>query len=86
MNGYYNFFASAGLNSVTIRNTGTKQVEFPDGHAIKVNSPVENFHGTFMGEIRHETVGVLNYSDNEGYKCDVKFGEARRKPSDLLTG
>jgi len=39
-----------------------------------------------MGEIRHETVGTLTYSDNEGNQCVVKFGEARRKPSDLLTG
>lgn len=86
MSGFYNFAASAGLNTVTINNHGNKLIEFPDGHTIRVNCPIEIFTGTFWGEMRHETMGTLSYADSYGNTCDIVIGKTKKRPSDYLEG
>lgn len=86
MYGYFNFSAKAGLNSVTINNTGYKTIEFPDGHTITHDCPDEVFNGIFLGSLRHESLGVSTYKDNYGNRCTIKIGGIRGKPSDFLEG
>mmetsp|Transcript_25987 Transcript_25987/g.25578 ORF Transcript_25987/g.25578 Transcript_25987/m.25578 type:complete len:305 (-) Transcript_25987:40-954(-) len=85
--GYYNYTAKAGLNSVTITNVGKKVFQFPDGQIITHNLPNELFAGTFFGTMRHESLGVLVFTDSlNRYKAKVEFAFNKNLPSDYISG
>ena len=84
--GYFNYTASAGFNSVTVTNIGKKIFEFPDGYQIVVTCPEEVFSGTFLGTMRHESLGNMKVTDNDGNTCAITLGKVKRRPSDYLQG
>ena len=84
--GYFNYTAKAGLNSVTVSNIGKRTFEFFDGYKAVVSCPEELFSGTFFGTMRHESLGTMQASDNEGHTCLISIGKIKGKPSDYLEG
>lgn len=85
--GFYNFSAKAGLNSVTIQNSGKKVFCFPDGQVISQNCPDEVFSGTFFGKMRHESLGVILFEDEMNrLECRVEFKKVKGRPSDYFAG
>lgn len=87
VSGYFNYIARAGLNSVTITNTGKRVFSFPDGQRITQNCPEEVFSGTFFGTMRHESLGHLEFNDiQNGLKCQLHFGGQKGLPSDYING
>jgi len=47
----------------------------------------ELYSGTLMGSLKQESVGKMIFSDEKnGFTCEVKFGEVKKKPSDYFTG
>jgi len=87
INGYVNYSATAGLNSATVLNSGKKCFWFPDGTKIVSNFPKESFSNTFWGTLRHETLGTMNFSDEEhNLECYIKFAPYKKKPSDYIEG
>jgi Oxysterol-binding protein len=86
IHGYFNYTAKAGMNSITVTNLGKRIYEFYDGYKIIITCPEEVFSGTFLGTMRHESLGVMNFSDNEGYTGSITLGKVKGKPSDYITG
>jgi hypothetical protein len=86
IHGHFNYTAKAGLNSVTVTNVGKRVFEFYDRHRITVTCPEELFSGTFMGTMRHESLGTIDVSDNQGNFCKISIGKEKGKPSDYLRG
>lgn len=84
--GYFNYTAKAGLNSVTVSNIGKRTFEFYDGYKAVVTCPEELFSGTFFGTMRHESLGTMQATDNEGHSCVISLGKIKGKPSDYLEG
>jgi hypothetical protein len=85
--GYYVFAAKAGFNTLNIHNTGRRQVKFRDGQVITMNCLDERYSNTFIGTMRHESVGLLTASDEANrLSCEVRIGEVSGKPSDYLEG
>lgn len=40
-----------------------------------------------MGNMRHETLGSINFEDRENnIKCTITFGKVKKKPSDYFSG
>jgi len=47
----------------------------------------ELYSGTLMGSLKQESVGKMVFSDEKnGFTCEVKFGEVKKKPSDYFIG
>jgi hypothetical protein len=86
VSGNYCFESHAGLNSLTVTNTGHRTITFLD-QVITHNCPTELFSGTFIGTLRHESLGVLTFLD-EGHdlKCELRFTGQKGKPSDYFMG
>ena len=84
--GYFNYTAKAGLNSITVTNLGKRIFQFFDGYSVTLTCPEEVFSGTFLGTMRHESLGTIQASDNEGNTCTVTIGKIKGKPSDYLQG
>ncbi|OMJ84354.1 hypothetical protein SteCoe_14580 [Stentor coeruleus] len=84
--GYFNFSASAGLNSVTVTSQGKRIFQFYDGYTVMLSCPEELFSGTFFGTMRHETLGSMAATDTEGHNCLIAFSKVRGKPSDYVQG
>lgn len=86
LTGYFNFTAKAGLNSVTVTNSGKKIYTFPDGHVISQNCGEDLFGGTFFGQLRHDCHGDYVFTDhNYGNVCRLKVG-VKDKLTDYLEG
>ena len=86
VHGYYSFASHAGLNSLSVTNSGHRTVTFLD-QIITHNCPMELFSGTFFGTLRHESLGKLTFIDEaHDLKCELKFGAKKSKPSDYFTG
>lgn len=85
--GYYLYDAKAGFNSLTVRNRGLRRVQFHDGQVIKYNFAYELYSGTFMGTMKHETLGEITFKDEQhGIECTVLIGQVKKKPSDYFQG
>jgi len=86
VSGCYCFESHAGLNSLTVTNSGHRTVTFLD-QVITHNCPTELFSGTFIGTLRHESLGVLTFLDaGHDLKCELKFSGQKGKPSDYFLG
>jgi len=85
--GHSNFTSSAGLNSLKLQNKGKRCMEFKDGTKIVTNFCYEAYSNTFMGTLRHESLGEIKFNDlTNGFECIIKFGSVKKKPSDFFTG
>eukprot|EP00825_Cyclidium_porcatum_P049144 TRINITY_DN8423_c0_g1_i1.p1 TRINITY_DN8423_c0_g1~~TRINITY_DN8423_c0_g1_i1.p1 ORF type:complete len:267 (-),score=35.77 TRINITY_DN8423_c0_g1_i1:58-858(-) len=85
--GYYNFKATAGLNSATVRNRGTRSIQFKDGQVIKFNFGYEVYKGTFLGQLRTESLGTLDCIDEQNHiVSNIIVGKEKKKPTDYLSG
>lgn len=74
--GNFNFEAHAKLNSIYVNTKGMKHIHFKDGTHITYNSPdvislalfysflKERFANTFFGNLKHETLGKIQYIDH----------------------
>eukprot|EP01067_Filipodium_phascolosomae_P007507 Filipodium_phascolosomae@DN6036_c0_g1_i1.p1 len=73
------FAASAGLNTLTLCNQGTRGVDFADGHRVTVTLlPKDIWTGTMYGSVcKHETVGPMHIQDNEGNSLKFKIGGSK---------
>ncbi|EAS07563.1 oxysterol-binding protein (macronuclear) [Tetrahymena thermophila SB210] len=85
--GYGEFDASAGLNSLKIKNNGKRFFKFQDGQLITFNQGYEYFSGTFFGTTRHETLGKIMFQDTKNeIECKIKFGKVKKRPTDFFEG
>jgi hypothetical protein len=86
IHGYFNYTAKAGLNSVTVTNVGRRVFEFYDGYKVTLTCPEELFSGTFMGTMRHESLGTIEATDTQGNWCTINIGKEKNKPTDYVSG
>jgi len=85
--GFSNFGTSAGLNSLKLQNKGKRYMEWKDGTKIVTNFCYESYSNTFIGTLRHESLGEIKFTDlKNGFECVIKFGSIKKKPSDFFTG
>lgn len=74
--GYYHYNANAGWNSLTLKNTGKRKIQFKDGMEVNFGFTTEIYSGTFMGTMKHESVGNVHLDDKKnGIICDIKVGK-----------
>jgi len=84
--GYSSFSSSAGFNSIKLYNKGKREFEFKDGTKIVTNFCMESYSNTFLGTIRHESLGETTFKDlTHGFECTIKYGSAKKKPSDFFS-
>lgn len=75
------------MNSLTLRNTGHRTVTFNDGQEITYNFGEENYSGTFMGTMKIESKGTLEFIDKiNGLVGTVILGKVKKKPTDYFEG
>ncbi|CAD8174672.1 unnamed protein product [Paramecium octaurelia] len=84
--GNYWYEASAGLNSITLKNKGKRTIIFNGGQRIDYNFAYELYSGTIMGSMKVETLGVSTYQTNKGLTATLKFGKVKRKATDYFEG
>ena len=90
--GYYQFASKAHLNSVSVTttqiiNSGHRTIEFANGQKIVHTFPEELYSGTFLGTLRHESLGNLEFKDEANQlHCVVKISGVKGKPSDYVDG
>jgi hypothetical protein len=56
---HYNYDAKAGLNSLTLKNRGTRYIRFKDGQLIEYNFASEEYSGSFWGPMKLEATGKM---------------------------
>ena len=72
---------------MTIKNKGKRLIKFKDGQIIKFNFTKEVFSGTFMGKMRAESEGELNFVDEiNDIRCTLPLGKMKKKPTDYFSG
>jgi len=77
--GFSNFASSAGLNSLKLNNKGKRVVEFKDGTTIVTNFCYESYSNTFIGSLRHESLGEIKFTDlKNGFECVTKFASVKK--------
>ncbi|KAL4483593.1 hypothetical protein ABPG72_016874 [Tetrahymena utriculariae] len=85
--GYYLYEAKAGWNSLTLKNKGKRSIVFKDGQKINYNFGYEYYSGTFMGTMKHETLGQIDFIDPVNkIEATIITGKVKKKPSDYLQG
>lgn len=78
--GHYHYEAKAGLNSMTLTNRGRRVLRFADGHSIASNFSKDTFSGVFLGTMRSEVVGDIEFVDQQNdIRCLVQFGKVKNK-------
>lgn len=78
--GHYQFEAKAGLNSMTLTNKGHRVLEFSDGGRIRANFSKDTFSGVFLGSMRSEVVGDIEFVDDKNdVRCSITFGKVKNK-------
>jgi len=82
------FSASAGLNSFTLTTKAWRKINFKDNNqTIHSTLPNEAIGGTLLGTTVHESVGNMEFKDEEnGIYCNIHFGKVKGKPSDYFDG
>eukprot|EP01066_Platyproteum_vivax_P011538 Platyproteum_vivax@DN5239_c0_g1_i2.p1 len=84
------FSASAGLNTLTLVNSGYRGVDFADGHRVTITVlPKDVWTGVMMGNVcKHETVGPMRVDDSLGNVLTFTIGgkNSRGRPSDCIKG
>lgn len=61
-------------------NHGRRTFEFGDGHKVEVNFPKETFSGVFLGTLRSETVGQIEFRDRRNkIEAAIQFGKVKKK-------
>eukprot|EP00743_Colponemidia_sp_Colp-15_P004614 GILK01004974.1.p1 GENE.GILK01004974.1~~GILK01004974.1.p1 ORF type:complete len:916 (+),score=174.71 GILK01004974.1:170-2917(+) len=85
--GFSIYSAHAGLNKITLTNSGKRAVYFQDGSKITFNSAIDMWTGTFMGTLRQEAAGTIEFVDaDHDITCSLRLGQVKRKPSDYFNG
>ncbi|KAL4471196.1 hypothetical protein ABPG72_007563 [Tetrahymena utriculariae] len=85
--GHYVYETKAGMNSLTLKNTGSRTVIFKDGQKITYNFGEENYSGTFIGTLKLESKGTLTFVDQKNSLVGtVVIGKVKKKPTDYLEG
>lgn len=86
--GNYNQEVNAGLNSLKIKNRGSRAVRFAsDGQLITYNFAKEKYSGSFMGTMKVESKGLITFSDAaNNITAELLIGGVKKKPSDYLAG
>lgn len=79
--------AKAGWNSLTLRNKGKRTLIFKDGHRINYNFGYEYYSGTFLGTMKHETLGDVYFEDPVNkIEALIVTGKVKKKPTDYISG
>jgi hypothetical protein len=66
---------------------GKRFIEFQDGTRISFDFNHEQYSGTFMGTMKHESTGTLNFRDEKaGLIGTMNFGKVKKKPTDYVDG
>lgn len=72
---------------MTILNKGKRCLEFADGQKIYFDFPSDYYSGTFLGALKLETYGKINFLDQaNAIKCEVVIGKVKKRPTDYLEG
>ena len=61
MYGNYNYESNAGLNSLKLKNKGSRHIKFKDGQSISYNFAKEVYSGSFMGAMKVESKGKITF-------------------------
>lgn len=78
--GHYHYEAKAGLNSMTLTNKGYRILEFANGDKIRSNFSKDTFSGVFLGTMRSEVIGEIEFVDQKNdVKCTIAFGKVKGK-------
>jgi hypothetical protein len=57
---------------------GKRKIQFKDGMEVNFGFTTEIYSGTFMGTMKHESVGNVHFDDKKnGLICDVKVGKTK---------
>jgi hypothetical protein len=65
---------------MTLTNKGYRILEFANGDKIKANFSKDIFSGVFLGTLRSEVIGELEFADDKNdVKCNVVFGKVKNK-------
>jgi len=82
------FAASAGLNSVTLTTKAWRKINFKDNNQTIHNTlPNEYYDGTLLGTTVHQTIGNMEFIDEENrIHCNIQFGKVKKRPSDYIEG
>ena len=84
--GYYNYTTNAWFNSMILKNTGKRVVEFKDCR-IEMNSVQDQYSNTFWGQFRHECIGDVEFVDTINHiSAKFKIGNVYGKFSDFFEG
>lgn len=78
--GYSTFSAKAYLNSIKLKVTGGKTVQFKDGGKIVYNNQSDLFANTFFGTLNHQIIGKMEFHDEKNgiYGC-YDIGNVKKK-------
>jgi len=82
------FATNAGLTAVKLITKGWRKVQFADTQQIISNTfPNEQYEGVFWGTPTAETVGDMEFVDNDNnIYCKLNFGKVKKKASDYIEG
>jgi len=82
------FAASAGFNSVTLTTKAWRKINFKDNNQTIHNTlPNESFEGTLLGTCVHQTIGNMEFVDEDNkIHCNIHFGKVKKRPSDYFEG
>ena len=65
---------------MTLVNKGRRVFQFENGDVINVNFSKETFCGVFIGSLRSEAVGGVEFKDEiNDLKCEIKYGKVKKK-------
>lgn len=85
--GNYNYESHAGLNSLSLLNRGNRNIEFKDGQKIIYNFASEEYSGSFLGSMKIESKGQIQFVDAKNQICaTIKIGKVKKKASDYFQG
>jgi len=63
-----------------LTNKGKRYIEFKDGTKMMSNFCQELYSNSFMGVIKHESLGELVFNDlTNGFDCTIKFASVKKK-------
>lgn len=65
-----------------------RKIHFKDNNQTIHNTfPNESYGGTLFGQTVHETIGSMEFVDEENkIRCHIEFGKVKKRPSDYIEG
>ena len=55
-------------------------MKFKDGQTIEYTFGEESYSATFLGTMRHESLGKITFSDKRnGLSCEIQIGKVKKR-------